>query len=175
MNFFEVIEKRFSVREFEEREVEDEKIAKILKVVERCPTAGNLQSYEIIIVKEEETKKKLSEAALFQGFIREAPVVLVFCANEKRSSSRYGERGKFYSLNDAIIATAYAQLAATALGLGSCWVGAFDDEEVSRILNLPSYVKPVAILPVGYPREKHIKTPRERIENFIHKEEFKQE
>ncbi len=154
MEFFDVVARRYSVRSFLNKDIENDKVEKILEAANLAPSAGNLQAYEIVVVGDEDKKRKLAEASHGQDFVSEAPVVFVVLANEKRASE-YGRRGKdLYCVNDASIAAAYMQLAATALGLGSCWVGAFDDETVSKIVNAPDYMKPIAILPVGYPNEE---------------------
>lgn len=151
MEFSEVINKRRSIRRFLSKEVEEEKLEKIFKTVQKSPSAGNLQAFCIYVVKDKEKRKKIACAALGQEFIAEAPVNLIFLADLKRSASRYGKRGKeLYAIQDATIAAILAWLAAVNLGLASCWVGAFDEEELLNVLNIPSYLKPVAILPLGY-------------------------
>ncbi len=172
MEFFDVIEKRHSVRSFRSKEVEAEKLEKIIEAANKAPSAGNLQGYEIVVVREKETKQRLSKAALNQEFIAEAPIALVFCANPVRSSAKYGERGaNLYCVQDATIAAAYAQLAATDLGLASVWVGAFATEEVSRTINATDVV-PVAIMPIGYSNKTPYKTPRRSLDDLSHKEKF---
>ncbi len=154
MDFYEVLKKRHSIRAFEEREVEKEKIEKITAAFSLAPSAGNLQAYQVYVIKTREVREQLADAALGQGFIAEAPVALVFCADQQQSAGKYGERGaQLYAIQDATIAAAYAQLAAAAEGLGSVWVGAFDPLEVSRLINAEPYTVPVAIIPVGYPAE----------------------
>jgi len=131
-------------------------------------TFSQLQAYEIFLVRDEEKKRALAEAALGQEFIAEAPIVLVFCANPSRSASRYGSRGRdLYSIQDATIACSFAMLAATSLGLGSCWVGAFDEEEVKKVLGIKEF-RPIAILPIGYPAEKPYKTSRRSLKDLVH-------
>ncbi len=166
-DFFEVVKKRRSVRKYLEKEVEDEKIRKILEYATLCQSAGNLQSYEIFVVKNEEVKHALAKAALNQTFIAQAPVVFVVCANQEKCANYYGERGyELYSINDASIVATYIELVACAFGLGTCWVGAFDEENVKEILDLPEGVKPIAIIPCGYPAEQP-RAPRKR-KDMIH-------
>jgi nitroreductase len=99
----------------------------------------------------------------------EAPINLVVCANQERSARRYGDRGRtLYSVLDAAAAVENILLAAHSLGLGACWVGAFDAEKVSLALKLPKALRPVAIIPVGYPAEYPIPTPRMGLEEFVH-------
>ncbi|RLF23588.1 MAG: nitroreductase family protein, partial [Thermoprotei archaeon] len=112
-------------------------------------------------------------AALGQMWIAEAPVVVVVCANIPRTAWRYGERGRsLYCLQDTAAAIQNMLLAAHALGYGTCWVGAFDEEEVSRILGLPDHVRPVAIVPIGKPAESPIPPPRRPLDEVVHWEKY---
>jgi len=155
MELEEVFKKRHSVRAFEDREIEEEKINSLLAVLEHVPSAGNLRAFQVRVIKDDATKQKLAEAALGQSFVSEAPLCLVFCADANKSSSRYGKRGaELYSLQDATIACTYVMLKAVELGLASCWVGAFYDDEVMRILALEKGLRPVAILPIGYEKKR---------------------
>jgi len=169
MDFFEVLEKRRSIRKYKDEKVEDEKLLKILNAANSAPSAGNLQAYEIFLVRDKRKKHLLARASFDQHFIEEADVVLIFCANPSRSSKYYGRRGeRLYCLQDATIAASYAQLAATALGLGSVWVGAFDDEKVLEIINAPKSLIPIAIIPIGYPDENPRKRERRKLEDLVH-------
>ena len=120
-----------------------------------APSAYNLQSYRVYVVRDGVQKKALSAACFDQSFsnqnfVAEAPVVLVFCADPGRAGARYGERGEnLYSLQDATIAATFAHLASVDLGLASVWVGAFDEEGVLSALGV-SDVRPVVVLPTGY-------------------------
>jgi nitroreductase len=169
MEFFEVVRARHSIRAFEPREIEQEKLDKILETANRAPSAGDLQAYEIYLVRDPEKKAGLVRAAWGQSFIAEAPVVLVFCANPARSGVKYGERGRtLYALQDATIAAAHVQLAVTALGLGSVWVGAFSEPTASEVLGLPAGLRPIAIMPIGYPAETPTPTPRRSLADLVH-------
>ena len=169
MEFEKLIKVRRSIRAFKSKPIEEEKLKKILMAANLAPSAGNLQAYEIYVVKDSKLKRMLSRASFDQEFIAEAPIVLVFCANPPRSAIRYGKRGEeLYSIQDATIATTFAMLMASDLGLGNVWVGAFDEEEVKRILNLPRYLRPVAILPIGYPAEQPEFVGRRRLEDIVH-------
>ncbi|MCX8109221.1 MAG: nitroreductase family protein [Verrucomicrobiae bacterium] len=160
MNVFDAIHARQSVRAYIAREIEPEKLQKIFDSINQAPSAGNLQAYRVWIVRDNATKKKLAAAALGQDFMAQAPVVLVFCAEPGRSR-RYGARGaELYCIQDATIAAAYAQLAAAALGLATCWIGAFDEKQVSFVLGLPAGSKPITMLTVGYPAETPPRTGR---------------
>lgn len=121
------------------------------------------------VVRNNAIKQQLAHAALDQNFVLEAPVNIVFCANTKRASANYGERGhELYSLQDATIAATYLQLAATDLGLATVWVGAFEESQVKKIMHLPGHLKPIAIIPLGYPNESPSGTPRRPFKNIVH-------
>ncbi len=169
MDFFDVVKRRHSIRAFESRPVDRSKVEAILESANRAPSAGNLQGYEIFLVTRDEGRKTLARAALQQWFIAQAPLVLVVCAHPGRSARRYRERGRrLYCVQDATIACAFAMLAATALGLATVWVGAFDDEAVRRAVKAPEGLTPVAILPIGYPAEKPEPTERRRLDDLVH-------
>ncbi len=168
MDFYDVIGKRRSVRAFQDKPVDAATLKKILDTVSLAPSAGNLQAYKITIIRTQELKEGLMSAAFDQESIINAPLVLVFSADEKRSEVKYGERGlEFYSLQDATIAAAYCQLAAAAEGLGSVWVGGFDTLEVSRLINAESYEVPVAIIPLGHPAEAPGRRERRHLKELV--------
>jgi nitroreductase len=169
VNFFELIASRRSVRAYSPAPVEPEKLNAILEAANRAPSAGNLQAYEIYLVRDAAVRRRLARAALDQFFLAQAPVVLVFCAHGRRSAERYGRRGaELYALQDASVACTFAMLAVTALGLGTVWVGAFDEEAVRGAIGAPEAHRPVAMLPVGYPAEQPEATPRRRLAELVH-------
>jgi nitroreductase len=170
MDFFEVVDRRKSVRAFRDKPVDPDALDRILATLARAPSAGNLQAYEVVLARRPETKVALARAAHDQDFIAEAPVILVFCASPRRSGARYGARGReLYCVQDATIAAAYAQLAAVAQGLATVWVGAFDAAAVARIVG---GLAPVCIMPLGYPAERPAPTPRRALEDLVHEERF---
>ena len=123
------------MRAFQDREVSQEKLDTILRAANRAPSAGDLQAYSIVVVRKPEARQALAQAAVDQQFVAEAPVVLVFLADPKRSGEKYGHRGEgLYAIQDAAIACAYAQLAAHDVGLTACWVGAFRKKDVHEIV-----------------------------------------
>jgi nitroreductase len=167
MEFQELIEKRKSIRRFSDKPVEKEKLEKLLEIINKAPSAGNLQSYEIFVVQNKDMQTKMYEYAKKQHFLIEASYVLVFCINPKRAE-RYGDRGRsLYSLLDAAIACTYAHLAAVDLGLGSVWVGAFNEEFVSELLKLPKALRPVAMLPIGYAGEDPEPRSRRELNDLV--------
>lgn len=169
MDFFEVVKERHSIRAYAEKPVEEEKLQQILKTANAAPSAGNLQAYEIYLVRKARDRAALARAALWQNFIAAAPVALVFCANPARSAPTYRERGiRLYSVQDATIACTLAMLTATALGLATVWVGAFDDQAVRQAIGAPADLLPVAILPIGYAGETPERTGRRRLDKLVH-------
>ncbi len=170
---FKAIYERTSIRSFKSNLIPEEDLMKILDCAIQAPSAGNLQPWEFIIVKNEETKKKLADAAYGQDFISEAPIVVIVCANKRISSSRYGDRGEsLYCIQDTAAATYGLILAAYALGYGACWIGAFNEKKVSQVLNIPEHIRPVAIIPIGIPAEKPLKPGRIPLSRKIHLEKY---
>jgi nitroreductase len=164
---FQAILKRRSVRNFEKKEIPKEKIEKLKEALIWAPSAGNLQARKFYFVFNEEIKKKLAKAALNQNFIAKAPLVIVGCCDLEKISW-YGERGKnLYTICDVSAAIENLMLVATSEGLGTCWVGAFDEKEVSKILSLPKNERPIAIVPVGFSKEVPSPPEREPKENLI--------
>ncbi|MBM4241493.1 MAG: nitroreductase family protein [Euryarchaeota archaeon] len=173
MDVLEAISERRSIRKFKKKPVEDELLNRIIESGIWAPSAGNIQSWEVIVVKDSETKSKLAFAAYMRDFIAEAPVVMVSCANEHRSSAIYGARGMdLYCIQDAACAAQNMLLAIHALGLGACWIGAFDEETVRNILEIHEGVRPVALIPLGYPNEKPYPPIRRGVEDVIHYKKF---
>jgi nitroreductase len=169
MEFYELIHKRSSVRAFRPTPPSDEQLQRILEAANRAPSAGNLQAYQIYVVRRAEIRQRLAAAALGQDFIAQAPLVLVFCAHPDRSAWRYRARGKrLYAIQDATIACTFAMLAAVDIGLGCVWVGAFDDHSVRNVIGAPPEYHPVAILPLGIPAETPEISGRRPLENLVH-------
>jgi nitroreductase len=168
-DFFETVRHRHSVRKYlADRPVEEQKLHAILEMACAAPSAGDLQSYRMVVVTDQARRDALVGAAQGQSFIAEAPICLVVCADPTRAETKYGERGRrLYALQDATIAAAYAQLAVVAAGLASTWVGYFDEREVMRVLNLPGDHEPVALLSIGYPGELPDATPRRLLGDVV--------
>jgi nitroreductase len=167
MNVLEAISARCSVRAYLPKPVEPDKLESIVAAATQAPSAGNCQSYIIHVVHNEERRRALAKAAMPQDFVAQAPVVLVFCACPAQAA-RYGPRGEqLFCIQDASIAAAYAQLAATTLGLGTCWVGAFGDEMVAGALHLPDDQRPVVLLSLGYAADTPPRAPRRPLGELV--------
>ncbi len=173
MELFEAIMNRRSIRKFKEEIPEDKLIEKIVEAGIWAPSAGDLQSWDTVLVKDYQIKVKIALAAYVQEFIAKAPVLIVMCANRANAGARYGERGReLYCIQDASCAALNMMLAAYGLGLGSAWVGAFKEEEVRDLLNLPAHIRPVALIPIGYPDEEPEAPLRRNVKDVIHKEKY---
>ena len=173
MDVLEAVKRRRSIRAFKHQDVSEEIVEKLVDAARWAPSAGNIQPWEFIIVRKPEIKGRLAEAALRQSFVEEAPVVIVVCADEDRSSMGYGVRGEtFYCIQDTAAAIQNIHLAACSLGLGTCWVGAFREEEARKILKIPQGTRPVAIIPVGYPAESPPPRRRRSVSQVVHYETF---
>jgi nitroreductase len=172
MNVRDAIRGRRSIRRFQDKPVPRELIGEMLDACKWAPSSGNKQPWEVIVVEDEEKKEELVEAAMGQKFVGWAPVVLVVCRNTKLSE-HYGERGRdLYSIQDTAIAAQNMMLRAHSLGLGTCWVGAFDEERVSDAVNLPEDVIPVSVMPVGWPDESPRPPLRHEITDFSYLNEY---
>lgn len=159
-NILKIIKNRRSIRKFQQKEIEKEIIDKLIEALIWAPSAGNLQSRKFYFVFNKKIKKELAKAALNQNFISGAPLIVVGCA-DKNIFFRYGERGEsLYSICDVSASIENMMLLATELGIGSCWVGAFNEKEVSKILDLPKNLRPIVIVSLGYPKEIPEPPPR---------------
>ncbi|MHA2251859.1 MAG: nitroreductase family protein [Candidatus Kariarchaeaceae archaeon] len=146
-----LIKFRRSIRKFSDQSIDKDIIHALLEAGQWGPTAGNKQPLEIVVVDQQEMKDKLVEAAGRQSFIAEAPIVFVIAANWERTSSRYGERGTtLYCLQDTAAAIQNILLLATSYRLGTCWIGAFNEEKAAEAVKLPPNFRPVAMIPIGH-------------------------
>ena len=172
--FDDIIKKRKMIRLYiQDKPIPQQIVDKLITNAHRAPSAGHTQVQEFIIVQDPLIKKKLGEAALNQEQVYDAPLSIVVCANTSRSVNRYGKRGReFYSIIDGAFASMLILLTAVNEGIGACFVGAFLDEKVSEILELPEYVKPIGIIALGFPAEDPGKFKRIDISKLVHYEKY---
>ena len=154
MKVFDAIKKRRSVRRYLDKPIEEEKIRAVLEAGRLAPSAKNLQEWRFIIVKSRKVKEKLAHAANEQIFVGQAPVIIVACAETDEHVMSCGQL--CYPINVAI-ALDHISLAAVELGLGTCWIGAFDEAKVKAILGIPDEVRVVELMPIGYPAYQDVK------------------
>lgn len=168
-DFFETVRHRHSVRKYRpDVEVEEEKLHAIIEIALAAPSAGDMQSYQLIVVRDPARRAGLAAAAGGQEFLAEAPVCIAFCCDPAQAERKYGSRGReLFTLQDTTIAATYAQLAVVAAGMASAWVGAFDEDMVRQALDLAPGLRPIALLAVGYPAEMPQETPRRPMGDLV--------
>ncbi len=169
MDVMEAIKERRSIRAFKDKDVEEEKLNKILEAGRLAPSASNRQEWRYIIVKDKSMREKLACAACNQDFIAQAPIVIVCCADTNDHVMRCGQ--KCYPI-DLAISIDHMTLAAVKLGLGTCWIGAFYEDEVKKLLNIPERIRVVNLLPLGYPSHQPSPTKRKLLKEIIYYEEW---
>ena len=163
MDFYDVVRRRRSIRAYRDTPVEKEKLERVLDAARVAPTAANRQPIHFYVVREKETRRRLLEA-YSQEWFAGAPVIICACARPSQAWSRMD--GKSYADVDATIAMDHLILAATAEGLGTCWIGAFNPERLREVLDIPADLEPVALTPLGYPATKPAPTPRKPLDEI---------
>ena len=151
MSIIKVIRERRSVREFLEKDVPDELIMDVLEAARWAPSSKNSQPWEFIIIRDQETKKKLAKLAKFGWFIADAPVVIAVVTDPRKS---------YAHIIDGSCAVQNLMLAAWELGLGTCWIGTMDRDKAKELLNIPKELHLLTVIPLGYP--KRIPNPPSR-------------
>ncbi|MBS7647896.1 MAG: nitroreductase family protein [Candidatus Bathyarchaeia archaeon] len=163
MDLFEVIEKRRSIRKFKHAPIPNEDLKKILEAGRLAPSGGNRQPWRFIVVRNSETKRALAVAASNQMFIADADVVVVALGDPKALPKKLPYKlaeTRIPYKQDPMIAVEHMVLAATDLGYGTCWIGAFNEEDVKKILKVPEDLAVIALLPIGVPAENPPPRPR---------------
>lgn len=166
MDIFDAITTQGTVKRYEKREVDDKLIGVILYMANHADSVGNLQGWEFIVVRDPEIKKQLHKSALKLDVVKDAPVDIVVCADLKKFSLKYDERGEFlYSIQDTANAITIMMITAQILGLGTNWIRAFDEQGIKQTLGLPNDIRPFGIITLGYPLEK---TGKRNLKPFEH-------
>ncbi|PLX97871.1 MAG: nitroreductase [Desulfuromonas sp.] len=171
MEFIELAEQRRSIRGYKPDAVPDELINEVLRAGNLAPTAKNLQPFHFIVVRDPAVLEELC-AAYPRPFFHEAPVIIVICTEPAAGWTRDMHDGKNYCEVDAAIATDHMTLAAADLGLGTCWVCAFDPVVVSEVMRLPAGIDPVALLTLGYPNEPGREKKRKSLAEMVRYERW---
>lgn len=164
MDLFETVEKRRSIRKFRPNPIPDKDLKKILEAGRLAPSGGNRQPWSFIVVRKPETKKKLAAVANLQQFIADADTVLIALGDPAVSKSLYKQ--------DPMIAIEHMVLASTALGYGTCWIGAFNENDVKEIAKVPENMTVIALLPIGVPDENPPPKPRRAFKEVFFKESY---
>jgi len=165
-NFLEIVGKRKSIRSYKNVEVEKEKLDYIIEAFRKAPSAKNLQPWKLIIVTDKKIIKELIVACRNQTFIGEAPIVIAACAKEQEAYGTMGGYMNSYPV-DIGISLEHLILAAAEQGLGTCWIGAFNEGSVKEILKIPSNVRVVALTPLGYPDGTARERGRKSVEEIV--------
>ena len=164
MDVLSAIQGRRSIRQYSSQPIEDIKLNKVLEAARLSPSANNRQSCKFVIVKDNETRANLAEAAGGQLFVGQAPVILVACGTDPDSIMMCGQHR--YTV-DLSIATEYMILEAYEQGLGTCWLGSFDEKRVKEILGIPEGIRVVAMSPLGYPTDSPAERPRKNLDEIV--------
>jgi nitroreductase len=173
MDLFDIITKRRSIRTFKKQEVTQATIEKLIEAARWAPSAGNVQPWAFVVVNSQKTKQDLAMAAYGQKDLEEASIVIVVCADEKRAAESYGVRGRtLYCIQDTAASVQNILLTAQSLGLGSCWIGAFKEDEIKTVIGAPKEMRPIALIPIGYPNEAPSTRNRRPVSEIMHKETF---
>lgn len=165
MEYFEVVEKRQSVRKYQSRPIELDRLEAILKAASLAPSAGNFQAYEIYVTTKQSMRDALAKTTWDMAWIAKAPLLIIFCTHAKRCQYPGSDA---CAMQDASVATTQAMLAVTALGLGACWVGAFDPTRVAEVIGAPEGVRPMSVLAIGYADENPERTTRRPLTELVH-------
>lgn len=161
MSFAELAAERKSVRGFTQKEIPDGAIHQMLLAACNAPSAGNCQPWHFYVLKGRRIVQRLHHQAFSADWICTAPLMIVVCMDQAKIAERYGARGReLYAVQDTAAAIQNILLSAADQGLGSCWVGDFDEDACASVLQLPESRRPVALLPIGYPKGKCPKPPR---------------
>jgi nitroreductase len=167
MDFFKLVEARFSAMSYLPKKIAQADLDRILATTFKAPSAGNLQAYKIAVITDKAKREDLAGACA-QEPPAQSPVSLIFLADLECSAKKYRDRGaRLYAIQDATIAAAYCQLAATELGIGSLWIGNFDSKEAMRLANAGEYEIPVAVITLGYTKEKPGKKERRKPDEIL--------
>ena len=178
MDILKAIKKRRSVRGYLDKTIPEQVLYRVLEAARLAPTAANKQPFKLILVTEKQTKIKLAEASRKQMSIAEAPIVIVGCAFPEESYQNIGGTHTSEEIDVSIVFD-HLMLQAAEESLGTCWIGAFDEQQVKAILNIPSNVKVIGLTPLGYPSGKEFKSgkhlDRKSLNEIILYEKYKED
>jgi len=160
----EAIKKRKSVRNYLDREIPEDVLLEVMEAARLAPSASNRQSWKFVVVREKEIRKQLMQASRSQRFVGEAPVIIAGCAT---NTTHIMPNGVHSYPMDLSIALDHISLQAAELGLGTCWIGAFDQERVKEILHIPKNITVVCLMTLGYPASSGLKSNRKSLEEVI--------
>jgi len=168
-DILELIKSRRTIRYFIPKFVSWDNLSRILDAARHAPSCGNIQNWKFIVVLESSMKQKLAEASYEQYEISAASALIIVCAEIEKAERYYGLRGeRLYSVQNCAAAIENMLLEAHSLGLGSRWIGAFDEDAIKSVCKIPEEVRPQAIIAIGYPREIPNKPPKYPLEPIVY-------
>ncbi|KMT22196.1 nitroreductase family protein [Clostridium cylindrosporum] len=170
MEVLKALRERRSIRLYLNTPIEDDKLRRVLEAARISPSAKNRQEWKFVVVKDEKTRQRLLPVVRERKFVVDAPVIIVACATE---SSFIMPCGQPAYTTDLSIAMSYMILEASELGLGTCWIGGFYEDQIKDILGIPENVRVVAMTPLGYPAEKPNTRPRKMLEEIVCYDRYK--
>lgn len=168
MNVLEAIKTRRSVRKYKPEIIPDTDLKKILKAAQLAPSAGNKQPWKFIVVRDKEMKRKLAEASRRQLWIADAAVVVAALAMDKKDPSIYEK----WAEKDVMTAVEHMVLSSWELGYGTCWIGAFDQRDVKKLLEIPEEMTVISLLPIGIPDQRPQPKKRKRFDEVFFEEKY---
>lgn len=171
MSVLDVIRKRRSTRRYKQDQVPPDALWRVFEAARLAPSGKNLQPWKFILVKDSALKEALAKASHRQYFIAKAPIIVVACGFPDNCYLRMGHYMKSWTV-DVAIALEHLMLQAEEEGLGTCWIGAFEESEVKSILNVPENVKVLALTPLGYPDDEPRYRGRKSIEEIVSYDKF---
>ena len=169
MDLYEAIRSRYSVRKYQDKPVEQDKLDRILEAARLAPSGSNRQPWKFVVVRDAETRKRMAEACNGQAFVGQAPVVIAALGLMPERTMSCGVPGDPV---DVAIALEHIALAATAEGLGTCWIGAFNQDKVRSVLGVPPEVKVIEVMALGYPADEPRPKNRKAIEEIVCYEKY---
>jgi len=158
MDVLTAIKNRRSVRQYSTRPIPVDVLERMRQALRFAPSASNFQPWHFIFVADPELRRQVAQAAYGQTWMADAPVTVVACGDPEQAYKHMGGVGNSVDI-DVAIALDHLTLAAVADGLGTCWIGAFDEQAVKRLLDVPASVKIVAMTPLGYPSAPELNNP----------------
>jgi nitroreductase len=165
------IRKRASVRKYSDVGVANSLVNQVLEAARWAPSEGDAQPWEFVVVRDPTLKAHIVETAFKQNWMLQAPVFIIACTNMRIAKAMYGERGeKLYAIQSTAAAVENVLLVAEALGLGTCWVGAFSEPHLSVLLHLPEWIRPAAIITLGWPAERPAPKEPQKLDDIVHYE-----
>jgi nitroreductase len=166
LGVLEAIRSRRSIRRYKTTPVEEDKLNTVLEAARWAPSAGNRQPWEFVVVKDSNIRRKVADAAPYGKFIADAPVLIAVVVDPSKDPAHY--------IEDGAIATTHILLSAHAIGLGTCWVGAFGspyENDVKKVLDIPQNLRILSLVSLGYPAEERTSTRRD-LKDIVHHEKY---